>query len=68
MPQLPPTGSVPFFAHKQPQQVLEEGVRLDGRGFEEFRAVCERQAIISHAFETIFASRFLCDHSAAVQS
>ena len=33
--------SVPFFASKQPQQVLEAGVRLDGRGYEEFRAVCE---------------------------
>ncbi len=35
--------SVPFFANKQPQQVLEAGVRLDGRGYEEFRAVCEWQ-------------------------
>ena len=35
--------SLPFFANKQPQQVLEAGVRLDGRGYEEFRAVCEWQ-------------------------
>lgn len=43
MPQLSSTGTVPFFAHQPPQQVLEEGVRLDGRGYEEFRAVCKWQ-------------------------
>ncbi len=49
MPPAQATGSsVPFFAHKQPQQVLEAGVRLDGRGYEEFRAVCESH-IHAHA-------------------
>ncbi len=42
-PALAARSSVPFFADKQPQQVFEAGVRLDGRGYEEFRAVCECQ-------------------------
>ena len=41
MPQRSTTGVDPVFARQPPQQVLEEGVRLDGRGYEEFRAVCE---------------------------
>ena len=46
MPAAPAAGSsVPFFSHKQPQQVLEAGVRLDGRGYEEFRAVCKQHYI-----------------------
>ena len=39
--------SVPFFAQKQPQQVLEAGSRIDGRSFEEFRAVCESLPILA---------------------
>lgn len=33
--------SVPFLPAARPQQVLQDGSRLDGRGFEEFRSVCE---------------------------
>lgn len=55
MPQLPTAGSVPFFAHKQPQQVLEEGVRLDGRGYEEFRPVFLNTGAISQATGSAYA-------------
>ena len=33
--------SVPWFPEERPQEVLANGVRLDGRSFEEFRNVCE---------------------------
>lgn len=33
--------SVPWFAEDRPQAVIADGVRLDGRPFEEFRSVCE---------------------------
>lgn len=56
MPAAPVAGSsVPFFSHKQPQQVLEEGVRLDGRGYEEFRAVFLNTGAISQASGSAYA-------------
>ena len=41
MPQLSAVGSVPFTAYETPQEVFAEGVRLDGRGYEEFRTLCK---------------------------
>jgi hypothetical protein len=35
------TQSVPFLPDAPPHEVLRDGTRLDGRGFEEFRNVCE---------------------------
>ena len=37
--------SVPWFADERPQAVLADGVRLDGRGCDEFRRCCERAAL-----------------------
>ncbi len=33
--------SVPLQSPPKPAHILEDGLRLDGRGFEEFRPVCE---------------------------
>ena len=64
MPQTSITGTVPFFDRQPPQQVLEEGVRLDGRGYEEFRAVCKCSDVITiqalRALHARSVSRFLC--------
>lgn len=33
--------SEPFNSGQRPSKVVQEGLRLDGRGFEEFRPVCK---------------------------
>ncbi|KAL3153408.1 hypothetical protein ABBQ38_011746 [Trebouxia sp. C0009 RCD-2024] len=53
MPQLSDT--VPFFARPPPQQALEEGARLDGRGFEQFRTVFLNTGAISQATGSAYA-------------
>lgn len=35
------TDSVPFVRAERPEVVIQNGARLDDRGFEEFRNVCE---------------------------
>lgn len=50
--------SVPFSATQRPKEVVQEGLRLDDRGFEEFRTVCKPD---SNAC-AMLADRIYADH------
>lgn len=43
---------MPGTGYEQPKEVIQEGLRLDGRGFEEFRPVCE-SLVCSTGIQTI---------------